>query len=40
MTVVVQLADRDPETIDPVITHHGVVFETGELTDTYAGAGQ
>ena len=35
-----ELADGDPEAIDPVVAHHGVVFETAELTDTHAGAGQ
>ena len=40
MAVVVELADGDPEAIDPVVAHQGVVFETAELTDTDAGAGQ
>jgi len=40
VAVVVELADGDPEAVDPVVVHHGVVFETAELTDTHAGAGQ
>jgi hypothetical protein len=36
----VQLADRDAESVAVTLAHHGVVFESGELTDAHAGAGQ